>query len=172
MSTNRKRKQEKLSEMEYDILRVMEEGIDDILSIIADVATMKDAVPLLILDDFFRALNHLLCNEYISFGWSTYQYADEKELLNHLEVDQVTGDWKWNIAMLKNRKVNFMTLQGTRSDHTVAQNMKKSLYAVGVNFLDCQNDIFLDSSVCIGLSLPKINLRKKGVEAIAQWYCR
>ena len=168
---NTKTCQRKLSRMESDIFRCLEEGMDDIRSIMFDIANIyqKCEVPS-ILPDFFQALQSLLSDDFISLDWSEYQYSeDEIEVLNHMEMDQLTGYWKWHVAVVKNSQFSFVTLQGISDDGFSVKEIKKSLHSFGINALEIQIGASKWDSLCrVGLALPTITMKEKGLDIVCQ----
>lgn len=155
--------------MENDIFRCLEEGIDNIQSIISDVATIyRNCTIPSIIPEFFQALGSLLSDDYIFLEWGEYKYSeDEIQLLNHLEVEQQTGYWKWHVAVMKNEQVQMITLQGIGNDSSSIKDVKKSLHSFGLNTLLIRDDVLAwDNQSHSGLSPPTITLKEKGIDVI------
>ena len=155
--------------MEHDIFRCLEEGVEDLQTIISDIATIyRGCTVLSILPDFFQSVQNLLGDGYISLEWGEYEYSeDETQLLNHLENDPDTGYWKWHIVVMKNEQVRLMTLQGIGNNSSSLNNVKKNLHSFGLNTLLVRNGVPVwDIQSHVGLAPPTIRLKEKGIDIL------
>ncbi|MGL6194197.1 MAG: hypothetical protein ACRC2T_05180 [Thermoguttaceae bacterium] len=161
----------RLNQIKFAILRSWADGGDQMITALHDTAKECCRDSSEICEDFFIALQELLRDDYISLDWAkNLEQSNEKELLNHIEVDSVHGTWKRHIVVSKSSEIKFITLQGTFEPKD-ARCLKTNTPIVGINCLKTElGEVIFDASNSIGLSLPEISLTEKGLLAVSEGF--
>jgi len=171
-----KKMSDKLSLFEKEVLLCLEEaGETNFTTLLHEAAARHEHLDFGILTEkMFGAVQSLLEKDFIQLrsphGVSGKQLDSDKVLLNHMAVDEVADNWRYDLVFRADRKIHFISFSGDHSKMKQVNNVFRALGEISAGMFSLEESgnklQFIDGSGLNGGGIAEIVIKDKGWDYI------
>jgi len=169
---------EKLSLFEKEVLLCLEEaGETNFATLLHEAAARHEHLDFdTLIEKMFGAVQSLLEKDFIQLrsplGFFEKPLESDKVLLNHMAVDEVADNWRYDLVFRADSKIHFISFSGDHHKMKQVNNLFRALGEISAGLFsqdENENKLqFVDGSGLNGGGMAEIVIKDKGLDYIGK----
>ena len=155
----------KFTSMQYEILLILEEGVDRLPAIIGELAQKKGMPVSELHIPFFQSLQGLLDNQYIAFD-TTGVETGHLVPLQFVDTNPITNEWHFTFATSESSPMTFVTISGRAGDKINIGRVINAITGYSVVSFDVDTTSHRLKYVTASGGMPLVELTDKGLRSL------